>query len=113
MTSKKGFEHFDVISMVDKDKDHGKLLSICFFNNIDSFDVHLRDSFSEHRPREKEKNKLRHRRYTVTVRQNLTDSPSQANLVVTQCAPSPQPTPLKKPSYLVTGESGFTPSATQ
>ena len=39
---KKSFEHFDVISMVDKDKDHGKLLSICFFNNIDSFDVHLR-----------------------------------------------------------------------
>ena len=42
MTSKKSFEHLDVISMVDKDKDRGKLLSICFFNNIDSFDVHLR-----------------------------------------------------------------------
>jgi len=31
------FEHFDVISMVDKSTDHGKLLSIVFYNNIDIF----------------------------------------------------------------------------
>ena len=44
-----GFEHFDVISVVDKSTDHGKLLLICLFcfvlflffhNNIhESFDV--------------------------------------------------------------------------
>ena len=26
----KGLEHFDLISMVDKSKNHGKLLSTCF-----------------------------------------------------------------------------------
>ena len=39
------FEHPDVISMVDKITDHGKLLSICFYNNIDSFDIHFYWSF--------------------------------------------------------------------
>ena len=28
----KSFEHFDLISMVDKSKNHGKLLSTCFYN---------------------------------------------------------------------------------
>ena len=28
----KSFEHFDPISMVDKSKNHGKLLSTCFYN---------------------------------------------------------------------------------
>ena len=31
VVSLKSFEHFDVISMVDKSLDHGKLLSTCFF----------------------------------------------------------------------------------
>ena len=35
--SLKSLEHFGVISMVDKSKDHGKLLSICCYNTIDSF----------------------------------------------------------------------------
>ena len=38
MVSLQSFVHFDVISMVHKSTDHGKLLSICFFyNNIDRF----------------------------------------------------------------------------
>ena len=39
--SLQNFEHFDFISMVDKRTYHGKLLSIFFYNNIDSFDVHF------------------------------------------------------------------------
>ena len=31
------FEHLDIISMFDETIDHGKLFSICFYNNIDSF----------------------------------------------------------------------------
>ena len=46
VVSLQSFEHFDVIFMFDKDIDHVKLMSICFFNNIDRFDVHLRKSFS-------------------------------------------------------------------
>ena len=38
MVSLQSFVHFDVISMVHKSTDDGKLLSICFFyNNIDRF----------------------------------------------------------------------------
>ena len=46
VVSLQSFEHFDVIFMFDKDIDHVKLMSICFFNNVDRFDVHLRKSFS-------------------------------------------------------------------
>ena len=35
--SLKSLENFDVISMVDKSIGHGKLLSICCYNTIDSF----------------------------------------------------------------------------
>ena len=35
--SLKNLEHFDVISMVDKSIDHGKLLSVCCYNTIHSF----------------------------------------------------------------------------
>jgi len=31
VVSLKSFEHFDVIAMVDKSRDNGKLLTICFF----------------------------------------------------------------------------------
>ena len=33
----KSFEHFDVISMVDKSTDHGKMLSICFLQSHRQF----------------------------------------------------------------------------
>ena len=53
------FEHFDVISVVDKSTDHGKLLLICLFvcfvffhNIIESFDVYFSRSFSKNRERD-------------------------------------------------------------
>ena len=41
------FKHFDVISVIDKSIDHGKLLWIVFHNNVDSFDVNFCWGFSE------------------------------------------------------------------
>ena len=41
VVSLKRFEHFDVVSKVDNSTDHGKLLSIFFYNIIDGFEVEV------------------------------------------------------------------------
>ena len=58
------YKHFDLISIVDKSTDSGKLFSIFFYNNIEGFYVHFYWIFSENPARDKDKNKLRHHRVT-------------------------------------------------
>ena len=64
VVSLQSFEHLDVISMVHKTVIRVQTMENCcrlvFCNNIESFDVHFRWSFTENRAREKEKNKSLH-----------------------------------------------------
>ena len=58
------FEHFDVISVVDRSTH----IVVLFFTIVLRFlCVHFRLRFSENRVREKEKNKLRHSRHFLML----------------------------------------------
>jgi len=59
------FEHFDVISVVDKSI---HIVVVLFFTIVLRFlYVHFRLRFSENRAREKEKNKLQHSRHFLML----------------------------------------------
>ena len=59
------FEHFDVISVVDKSI---HVVVVLFFTIVLRFPyVYFRLRFSENRVREKEKNKLRHSRHFLML----------------------------------------------
>ena len=59
------FEHFDVISVVDRSI---HVVVVLFFTIVLRFlYVHFRLRFSENRVREKEKNKLRHSRHFLML----------------------------------------------
>ena len=59
------FEHFDIISLVDKSIN---IVVVLFFTRVLRFIyVHFSLRFSENRLREKEKNKLRHSRHFLML----------------------------------------------
>ena len=59
-TQAESFEHFDIISMLNKSTDHRKFLSICFLQWHLQFCFHFHWSFLENCMNEREKNKLCH-----------------------------------------------------
>ena len=72
VVSLQSFEHLDVISMfhtqtVIRVQTMENCCRFAFYNNIESFDIHFRWSFTENRAREKEKNKSRHHHIISTV----------------------------------------------
>ena len=73
------FEHFDVISMIHKNTNHGKCLSICFLFVCFTRTLTVLTSFFAS---EKEKKKLRHLHFTSMVGLSLPISAQEIALLL-------------------------------